>query len=169
MYKHGMEGSKIYNIWKGMNGRCRDKSNSSYCRYGENGITVCEKWKNSFIDFYNWSMDNGYEEGLSIDRIDNKQGYSENNCRWATRSVQSSNTRLIHSDNTSGYRGVSYYNGKWKSQIQYEKKKIYIGLYETKLDAAMQYDKFVYDNNFPHTTNHTKEKVLQWMKEYQEQ
>lgn len=68
--KHDHCGEKIYIIWIAMKGRCYNKNNISYKNYGKRGITVCEEWKNNFMAFYDWAYNNGYKEGLSIDRID---------------------------------------------------------------------------------------------------
>lgn len=61
-------------------------------RYGGRGITVCEEWKNDFATFKEWAMENGYADNLTIDRIDNDNGYFPENCRWATKKVQQRNT-----------------------------------------------------------------------------
>ena len=74
-----------------MKHRCYNRNNAEFHRYGGRGITVCDEWKNNFRAFYDWSMANGYNDNLSIDRIDNDKGYSPDNCKWATRQEQQSN------------------------------------------------------------------------------
>lgn len=90
---HGMTGSKLYYIWYGLKGRCYNTNNKSFKNYGGRGITVCDDWKNSFESFRDWSLANGYKEGLSIDRIDVNGNYEPNNCRWITMSAQCYNKR----------------------------------------------------------------------------
>lgn len=90
--KHGMTGTVLHNRWLNMKSRCYNKNNKSYCRYGARGITICEQW-HDFKNFYNWAMENGFSEELSLDRIDNGKGYSPDNCRWATPIQQANNTR----------------------------------------------------------------------------
>lgn len=89
--KHGHHGTKLYNVWQGLFGRCYRPSHRSYARYGARGITVCDRWA-SFENFYE-DMGATYAEGLDIDRIDNSGNYEPSNCRWVTRSENCRNRR----------------------------------------------------------------------------
>ena len=89
--KHGKRHDKIYNTYRGMKDRCYNKNNSAYKNYGAKGVTVCDEWLRDFSAFFEWSMNNGYIEGLTIDRIDSNGNYEPSNCRWITRSDNSRN------------------------------------------------------------------------------
>lgn len=84
---------RLYRIWIAMKARCENPANNAYRNYGGRGITVCAEWKYDFQAFYAWSMENGYRDDLTIDRIDTDMGYSPNNCRWSTMKTQQSNRR----------------------------------------------------------------------------
>ncbi len=91
--KHGKRNTKLFNRWCLMRKRCNSSNDRFYKDYGGRGIKVCDEWNNSFQQFYDWAMANGYDDSLTIDRIDNDGNYEPSNCRWVTMKVQSNNTR----------------------------------------------------------------------------
>jgi len=150
---HNATKHALYSVYYDILRRCYDDSRKDYKHYGGKGILVCDSWL-SFRNLIH-DMGNGFKPGLSIDRIDASKGYCVDNCRWATKTTQARNTRVLKIGNTTGYRGVSYHkaNGTFIAGITKDGKRVYIGSYPTALDAAKAYDKYVVDNNLEHTIN----------------
>ena len=106
--KHGMSRSRIYRIWVGIKSRCNNEKHYWYSYYGGRGIQVCDEWKNDFISFYNWAINNGYQDNLSIDRINNNGNYEPTNCRWTTSKEQLENRRNFRIKNQYGTFGLRF-------------------------------------------------------------
>ena len=105
---HGKRNTKTYDIWNTMKQRCYNRKSISYKNYGARGITVCDRWRNSFSNFLNDMGEK--EDGMSIDRIDVNGNYEPSNCRWANKIEQCNNTRVSH---------YLVYNGEIKTVTQW--------------------------------------------------
>lgn len=115
--------TKLYGVWLTMRNRCSNKKHTSYCNYGERGISVCEKWSD-YILFKKWALDNGYKQGLTIDRINNDGNYEPNNCRWVDMKTQAYNIRQL--ETSSGHKFIYIFKCNYK--VIFQKK----GLYQKK-------------------------------------
>lgn len=105
----GLSNHPTYKVWWGMKERCyKPEYNNSYHNYGGRGIKISDEWLD-FRNFYNWSMSNGYEEGLTIDRIDPDEDYSAENCQWISLSenVSRSNRTTPRNIKKYMYYGIS--------------------------------------------------------------
>lgn len=111
---HGLSNTRIHNIWMHTRRKCTNPNDKRYKDYGERGIKVCDEWMNDFISFYNWSMQNGYQDDLTLDRIDVDGNYEPNNCRWVDNDVQSHNKRL---DKLYTYNGKTLSVRDWCKEI----------------------------------------------------
>lgn len=90
-YKH-----RLRKIYLCMLKRCYYKKDISYCYYGAKGVGVCDEWYNDFFSFYNWAINNGYKNNLTLDRINVDKGYSPDNCRWVDIITQNNNKSNTH-------------------------------------------------------------------------
>lgn len=93
MTTHGLTKHPLYDVYNAIIKRCYEPNNIAYKNYGGRGIEVWKDWKDDFVCFYEWAIENGYKEGLSLDREDNDGNYAPYNCRWTTTEVQSRNRR----------------------------------------------------------------------------
>lgn len=127
--KHGMYGTRVYNIWNGMLDRVRDKEDPNY---GGKGIEASEDW----YDFSKFYSDMGdVPDGMSLDRIDPSGNYTKENCRWANNTLQAYN-KIKNPRNTSGRTGVYKKGDKWYSTISKEGKAYHLGAFSEIDDAV---------------------------------
>lgn len=129
--KHGMTKTPIYRVWADMKNRCYNENLEYYSDYGGRGISVCDSWFYSFIEFYN-DMGAEYRDGLLIDRIDVNGNYCKENCRWL--SVSKSNT------NKTKRTAMNRTGKKFLSRISVDGKTYYIGSFNTLEEAKFAYD-----------------------------
>lgn len=111
-YRHGMRYTRIYNIWKSMQQRCKNPNSINYKNYGAKGVLVCKEWSDNFEAFRDWAMANGYNDNLTIDRINVNGNYEPENCRWVSYKEQAnnkSNNRLVE------FKGEIHTLGEWSS------------------------------------------------------
>lgn len=90
-HTHGMTGTRLFNIWVDMRQRCYNKNYPQFYLWGGKGVKVCDEWLQDFMTFYNWAIENGYANNLSIERKDSNGNYEPSNCKWATPKEQARN------------------------------------------------------------------------------
>ena len=158
--KHSLTKTKGYKLWCNIIQRCYNPKNPSYKYYGEKGVIMEDYFKNSYENFINWIKRIAHynewlnSSELSLDRIDNTLGYSRGNIKFSTKTEQVENQNL-RIDNKSGYKGVCYHklNKKYSATITINKSKVFLGYYDTALEAALVYDNYVLKNNLNRKTN----------------
>lgn len=122
--KHNMHKSRLYGIWSNMKHRCNNTNDIHYQYYGGRGISVCEEWQ-EFIPFKEWAMNNGYDDNLTLDRVDCDGNYEPTNCRWLTIQKQQYNKRDNH---------LLTYNGKTQTLTEWADER---GIKRNTLDARI--------------------------------
>lgn len=111
--KHHLRSSRLYGVWANIKQRCYNPKNTHYSAYGKKGIKMCDEWRDNFICFYNWAIENGYDDKMrygecTIDRIDNNGNYEPSNCRWISMKKQSLNTSRNHYLELNGEKHTVY-------------------------------------------------------------
>lgn len=92
---HHLSKTKLYDVWAGIIQRCYDEKSPVYKYYGLKGVVLCKEWRHNAPVFVLWALNNGYKEGLQIDRIDNNGNYTPDNCRFVTRKENMRNTSRL--------------------------------------------------------------------------
>jgi DNA-binding XRE family transcriptional regulator len=110
---HGMSQSRLYKEWRGMLLRCTTPSHKSYKDYGGRGISVCTQW-HEFPNFQEWALANGYNDNLTIDRIDVNGNYEPSNCRFTDMITQCNNRR---SSKFITYQGKTMSQAQWAREL----------------------------------------------------
>ena len=144
---HNKSKSKLYAIWANMKSRCYNINDEYYSEYGKRGIKVFPIWQVDFIAFEDYvsALPNFGVKGYSIDRINNNGNYEPGNLRWATPHIQSTNSRR-QKNNTSGYSGVYFNNGKWSAYIKIMGKLKFIGRFINIEDAVIARNNYIMEN-----------------------
>lgn len=150
--KHDKSYSNLYRRWSGIKQRCLNPNNCNYKYYGGRGITICDEWKDDFLAFEKWAMENGFKEELTIDRIDNNGNYEPDNCRWVNHSIQNINMRH---KNTSGYVGICKHSvaNRWYGRVKVNGKYIYTGMSEDIHEAARMRNEYIISHGLPNRLN----------------
>lgn len=135
---HGLYRTPENISYHNMKARCLNKNNQAYHNYGGRGITICDRWLESFMNFYE---DMGKKpKGSSLDRIDNSKGYSKENCRWADKVTQALNTRVR---STTGKSNIHYNKAGYNVRFQRNNKNSYHGTYRTLKEAISVRDRIL--------------------------
>lgn len=143
---------QLYSIWHSMKQRCYYAKHKGYKNYGERGIKICDAWKQDFNTFYSWAMKTGFDGTKQIDRINVNDDYKPNNCRWVNVFVQGFNKNF-----KNNYRGVSFKKGRignpWQAQVSSNGKTIFIGTFNTELEAAKARNDYIDAHNLENIKN----------------
>lgn len=119
---HGKTNTRVYKTWESMLARCYNKNNNRYKNYGAKGVTVCERW----FKFANFYRDMGDDNGLTLDRKHNNQGYSKANCRWANMKEQQNNRT---NNVLITFKNKTQTAKQWSEELNIPAKRIYARKY----------------------------------------
>ena len=155
---------RLYRIWQMMRQRCNNENAENYKYYGGRGICVCDEWENDFSLFALWSFANGYNDNLTIDRIESNGNYEPSNCRWISKKEQMNN----RSSNTKyTYDGETHTLSEWADIYKINKETFYTrwsnGKRGTELFAPA---KIKMKNREPIEYNGKTQTIRRWSEEY---
>lgn len=144
---HGKRFSRLYQVWLRMKQRCYNPKSKQYADYGGRGITICDEWLNDFQAFYDWAIENGYDENAdygqcTIDRIDVNGNYEPSNCRWVNADIQSRNKR---SNIKIEFRGQTKVLKDWAKELGISYTTLYSRLHNFNWDIEKSFTKPVQD------------------------
>ena len=120
--KYDIKTPRLKSIYMDMKRRCYDSTREDFHRYGGRGIEICQNWLENPQSFEKWSLENGYSEELSIDRINNDGNYEPSNCRWTNHFVQANNRS---NNNVLEYKGVSLTITQWAERLGVDRTTMY--------------------------------------------
>jgi len=159
---HGLEGTKIYNMWLNIKARCYNPKNNRYSSYGGRGIRVCDEWHDS-SKFIDWALANGFnaKEGVrntthTIERVDVEKDYCPENCKFLPLEEQHYNKQRLSTTNTSGYIGVSVRTGRSTATITFKGKQVFNKSTKTSKHAALLRELYIIENALPSMRNFTE-------------
>lgn len=112
-YENGKR-TRLGCIWNNMKKRCYNERHESYKYYGAKGVIVCDEWLHDFDAFKSWAMAHGYQDDLTIDRIDINGNYSPDNCRWVSPKGQARNRSSNH---LITYNGITLSITEWAERL----------------------------------------------------
>ena len=142
--------TRLFKIWSGMHERCNREKHPHFKSYGGKGISVCDNWRN-FETFKEWALSSGYEESLTIDRIDNNKGYEPDNCRWATQKEQARNKSNNH---LVSFNGITKTISEWAEVFGVNKTTL-----RYRLEAGWDIEKAFYTPIRPRTKKYKQSKI----------
>jgi hypothetical protein len=138
---HGETGSRLFSIWNSMRDRGLSLTRKNY-----EHVTLDENW-NDYTVFKEWALNNGYNETLSIDRINSNSGYSPKNCRWVNQTIQARNKRKNPKASSKYYGVVLTKSGTYQALVQIKGKKVFCKTFKDEILAAKARDEFIIKNN----------------------
>ena len=145
---HGLNNanSRLHVTWANMKRLCLNPRGSEVEKYA--GVTLCDEWM-SFEPFMEWSLANGYNDQLTLDRIESSKGYCPENCRYTDYNVQAANRRITDK-NTSGHVGISWDRGRWAAKVQWQRKQIHLGRFRDIAQAIKARNDYLDLHALPH-------------------
>lgn len=141
-----MSRTRLYRCWADIKARCLNSKHKWYSYYGGRGISVCNEWL-EFEPFMEWAFANGYNDSLTIDRINNDGNYEPLNCKWSTQQEQSLNKK--HLKSKSGFVGVRWRKDakKYQAEVFDHCRYYYVGLFDSAIDAFNARELFIKEHH----------------------